>query len=68
MKPSCFVITDAAFSATVAESALRRPPFLTFVTETRGTQTKALQNGDAPLRLGNSTLLTLFSSLPGGDK
>ncbi|HEY2344062.1 MAG TPA: glycoside hydrolase family 55 protein [Chthoniobacteraceae bacterium] len=68
MKPPCFVITDSAFSATVAESGLRKAPIPIFVTETRGAATKSLANGDAPTRAGNSTLLTLFSSLPSSDK
>ncbi len=67
-KPPCFVVRDSGFSATVAEAASHRTPFMEFVAETRGSETKILKNGETPQRTGNSTLMTLFTSLPGGDK
>ncbi len=49
--------------ATVGEIAAHRAPFAEFVTEIRGSETKTLKNGDTPQRTGNSTLMTLFSSV-----
>ncbi len=65
-KPPCFVVRDASFSATAGEFNGKHTPFNEILTETRGTETKVLKQGDTPTRAGKAFLLTLFSSLPGG--
>lgn len=62
----CFIVKDASFSASVAEAATKRRPFLNLVEETRGEETKTLRNGDTPARLGGS-LLTLFCGFQEAD-
>ncbi len=62
-KQPCFIVTDSAFSCSMAEAAFRRAPFMELVVETRRGETRELKNGQTPGRSGGS-LMTLFSGFP----
>jgi len=65
-KPPCFLVQDSGFSITMGEAPVRRQPYTDLISETRGSETKTLKNGDVPSRAGGS-LITLFSTNPGGN-